>query len=102
MPYNLETNIKIFVGTDTTPVSRVYLGIKKTILKCYDYTIPPLQPINELVRYSSCLLLSSNIFLCGFHFKILTLSRTQNTSSIFHVAEYYTCLLSLSPWRSSP
>jgi hypothetical protein len=50
MPYTLKINIKIFGGTDTTPGSRVYLGINKTTLKCYDYTIPPLQPINELIR----------------------------------------------------
>jgi hypothetical protein len=52
MPYNLKTNIKIFGGTDPTPGSRVCLEIKKIVLKCYDYTIPPLQPIKELIRYS--------------------------------------------------
>jgi len=46
----MKINIKIFGVTDTTPGLWVYLGIKKAILKCYDYTIPPLQPINEFNR----------------------------------------------------
>jgi hypothetical protein len=50
MPQNLKINIKMFDGTDTSPGSRVYLGIKRAILKCYDYTIPPLQPTNEFIR----------------------------------------------------
>jgi len=47
--HNLKINKQIFGGIDKTPGSRVYLGIKKTILKCYDYIIPPLQPIKELI-----------------------------------------------------